>query len=97
MVLVDKLDQHFDLNSILPTTAKIQRAVSELSEHKRILTEHAKTTMEKFADGVRTAAGQTMEIAASTTKEAREAVSTKVSMAGEWLSSDPLRRYLAER
>jgi hypothetical protein len=97
MVLVDKLDQNFDLNSILPTAATLQRVMSELSEHKRVLTEHATTKMQEFADGIRIIAGQTMEVAASTTKDTREAVGTKVSTASEWLSSDPLRRYLAER
>jgi hypothetical protein len=96
MVLVNQLDHNSKLNAILPMAANMRHAMSELSKHKRVLTERATTTIEEFADGVRSIADQTIKIAASTTKETREAIGTKFSVAGEWLSSDPLRRYLAE-
>ena len=95
--LVEKIDRRAERMPNLPTAETIIRAVSELSEHKRVLTERATTRMEGFADGVKTIADQAIEIATRTTAETRAAVGTKVSMATEWLSTDPLRRYLSER
>ena len=36
------------------------------------------------------------KIASKTAEEAKVAIGTKASEAGEWLATDPLRRYLAE-
>lgn len=95
--VVDKLDHRADLLPNLLTAETINRAVSELSEHKRVLTERATTRIEGLADGVKTIADQAIEIATKTTEETKAAVGTKISTAREWLSTDPVRRYLAER
>lgn len=97
LVLVQQFDQNADLTFLLPTAGTLKHRVSELNDHRRVLTELATTRIETVADDVRTITVQALEIATSSASDTKVAVGEKIKQVSEWLSTDPLRRYLVER
>lgn len=93
LVLVNQIDHKADLMSILPITEAVNRAVSELAEHRRVLTELASTRMDTVANRAKSMTNRVIDAAITATADAKASVGT----VSEWLSTDPLRRYLTER